>query len=141
MSLFNELKRRNVIRVATAYLVVGWLLIQILGIATDSFEAPAWVMNLAITFIVIGFFIALIISWVSELTPDGIKKEKDIESDDSITSHTGKKLDYITIVAAVAVAGMFVWQQMSPTDMDSRSVIENGNDLVVEKIPVILTQI
>jgi len=114
MSLFNELKRRNVFRVATAYLVVGWLLIQILGIATDSFEAPAWIMKLAITVIVIGFFISLIIAWVYELTPDGIKKEKDIESDDSIVQETSKKLNYITVVAALAVAGMFAWQQMNP---------------------------
>jgi TolB-like protein/tetratricopeptide (TPR) repeat protein len=114
MSLFNELKRRNVIRVATAYLVVGWLLIQILGIATDSFEAPAWVMKLAITMIVIGFFISLIISWVYELTPEGIKKEKDINPDDSITNATSKKLNYITIIAAFAVAGMFAWQQINP---------------------------
>jgi TolB-like protein/Tfp pilus assembly protein PilF len=120
MNLFNELKRRNVIRVATAYLVVGWLLIQILGIATDSFEAPAWVMKLAITLIVIGFFISLIISWVYELTPEGIKKEKDINSDDSITQETSNKLNYITIVAAFAVAGMIVWQQFGDNRLDSR---------------------
>jgi TolB-like protein len=135
MSLFKELKRRNVIRVATAYLIVGWLLVQVLGIATDSFEAPAWVMKLAITLIVIGFFISLIISWVYELTPDGIKKEKDINSDDSITQETSNKLNYITIVAAFAVAGMFAWQQFGYKD-----VVESKDSVIPAKAGIQLSK-
>jgi len=117
MSLFKELKRRNVIRVATAYLIVGWLLIQVLGLATDSFEAPSWIMKLAITIIVIGFFISLIISWAYELTPEGIKRDKDVNRDDTITHHTAKKLDIITIVALIAVGSLVLWQQFIKTEV------------------------
>ncbi len=119
MKFFNELKRRNVIRVATAYLVVGWLLIQVLGIATDSFQAPDWVMKLAITLVVIGFFIALIISWAYELTPDGIKKESEIDRSRSTTHHTAKKLDIITIFALLAVGSLILWQQFNPNEIVS----------------------
>ncbi len=117
MSFLKELKRRNVFRVAIAYLVVGWLLVQVLGIATDSFEAPAWVMKLFITLIVIGFIPTVLFSWAFELTPEGLKKESEIQTSNSQTAHTAKKLDYITILAAVAVAGMFTWQQMRPVSV------------------------
>ena len=127
VKLFNELKRRNVIRVATAYLIVGWLLVQVLGLATDSFEAPNWVMKLAITLIVIGFFISLVISWAYELTPEGIKRDKDVNRDDSITHHTAKKLDIITIVALIAVGSLVIWQQFSPTGNDVTTINEVQN--------------
>ncbi|MCF6318908.1 MAG: hypothetical protein L3J83_06480 [Proteobacteria bacterium] len=126
MSLFNELKRRNVIRIAAAYLIIGWLLAQISTTLEEALNLPDWFDTLVVTLMLIGFPIALIIAWIYELTPEGVKKEKDIESDDSITSHTGKKLDYVTIVAALAVAGMFAWQQISPADMEPRL---RGNDV------------
>ncbi len=138
MSLFKELKRRNVIRVAAAYLIIGWLLAQISTTLEDALNLPPWFDTLVVTLMLIGFPIALIIAWIYELTPDGIKKEKDIQSDGSITSHTGKKLDYITIVAAIAVAGMFAWQQMSPKELDSL-VRENGK-IITEKNPIIPVQ-
>lgn len=116
VKLFSELKRRNVIRVATAYLIVGWLLAQVLGIATDSFEAPGWVMKLAITIIVIGFFISLIISWAYELTPEGIKRDKDVNQGDFTSHHTAKKLDIITIVALIAVGSLVIWQHFIKTN-------------------------
>ena len=122
MNLLNELKRRNVIRVATAYLIVGWLLVQVLGIATDSFEAPAWIMKLAITIIAIGFFISLIISWAYELTPEGIKRDKDVNHNDTITHHTAKKLDIITIVALIAVGSLVLWQQFIKTEVKVNSI-------------------
>ncbi len=140
MSLFNELKRRNVIRVAAAYLIIGWLLAQVSTTLEAALNLPPWFDTLIVTVMLIGFPIALIIAWVYELTPDGIKKEKDIKGDDSIVLHTGKKLDYITIVAAIAVAGMFAWQQMSPTNMDSRDMIESGNDKKATENTSIITK-
>lgn len=116
MKLIKELKRRNVIRVATAYLIVAWLMIQVLGLATDSFEAPAWVMKLVITLVVIGFFISVIISWAYELTPEGIKRDKGVYHDDAISHHTAKKLDIITIVAVIAVGSLVIWQQLIKTE-------------------------
>ncbi len=139
MSLFNELKRRNVIRVAAAYLIIGWLLAQVSTTLEAALNLPPWFDTLVVTVMLIGFPIALLISWVYELTPEGIKKEKDIKAEDSITNATSKKLNYITIVAAFAVAGMFAWQQFGDKDMDSRlrgnEDVERGNDNSQSVIP------
>ena len=142
MGLLKELKRRNVIRVAAAYLIIGWLLAQVSTTLEAALNLPPWFDTLIVTVMLIGFPIALIISWVYELTPAGIKKEKDIKSDDSITHETSKKLNYITLVAAIAVAGMFAWQYFGDKGLDSRLpgnevelsgnngiVGENGEDL------------
>jgi len=136
MSLFKELKRRNVIRVAAAYLIIGWLLAQVSATLESALHMPEWFDTMVVTVMLIGFPIALIISWVYELTPDGIKKEKDIQPDESIVQETSKKLNYITVVAALAVAGMFAWQQMNPPQQDSRDIVDGENDTeVVDKIP------
>ena len=78
MSLFNELKRRNVFRVGLAYMVVGWLVAQVADLALESFGAPDWVMKTLLFLILIGFLIALFIAWAYELTPEGIKRAEDV---------------------------------------------------------------
>ncbi|MCF6319978.1 MAG: hypothetical protein L3J83_12020 [Proteobacteria bacterium] len=98
MSLFNELKRRNVIRVGVAYLIIDWLLAQVSTTLENALNLPVWFDTLIVTVMLIGFPLALIIVWVYELTPEGIKKEKDIKADDSLTNATAKKLDYINNV-------------------------------------------
>jgi TolB-like protein/Tfp pilus assembly protein PilF len=123
MNIFEELKRRNVIRVAAAYLIIGWLLAQVSTTLEAALNLPPWFDTLIVTIMLIGFPIALIISWVYELTPEGIKKEKDIKSDDTITHETSKKLNYITLVAAIAVAGMFIWQQFGDKGMVSKGEV------------------
>ena len=75
MNFFGELKRRNVFRVAVAYLVVAWVLAQVATVGADAFDAPKWVMKMLIIFLAIGFVPALFFSWVYELTPEGLKKE------------------------------------------------------------------
>lgn len=113
-SIFSELKRRNVFRVAAAYLVVGWLLAQVLGLAADSFEAPEWVMKMFITLLAIGFIPAVLFSWAYELTPEGIKKDSEVESNHLNSTQTSNKLNIVTLVAVIAAGGMFVYQQMTP---------------------------
>ena len=114
MSLFNELKRRNVFRVGLAYLVTAWVIAQVASLVLNSTKAPDWVMQVLLLVLGLGFIIALIISWAYELTPEGIKKEKDVVRDESITNITAKKLDYITLAAAFVVIGLFGYQQMNP---------------------------
>lgn len=109
-SFYFELKRRNVFRVGVAYSVVGWLLIQILELAAESFEAPAWVMKIIITIIVLGFLPTIFFSWAYEITPEGIKHERDVDRDASVTHLTAKKLDVITIGAVLCIAVVLVWQ-------------------------------
>ena len=104
MSLFNELKRRNVLRIATAYVVVAWLVIQVAETIFPLFgfdDAPA---RIVVIVLAVGFVPAMIFVWVFELTPEGLKKESEIDRNQSITQHTGKKLNrMILIVLALAL--------------------------------------
>ena len=108
MTLFwGELKRRNVVRVAIAYAVVSWLLLQVADVVLDNIEAPTWVFQAVLLLLVIGFPVAIIFAWAFELTPEGLKKEKDVDSGQSITHITGRKIDYLVIVALVLALGFF----------------------------------
>lgn len=102
--LFQELKRRNVFRVAIAYLAVAWLALQLADIVLDNVTAPQWVMQVLMLFIIIGFPVAMIFAWAFEMTPEGIKREHEVDRSASITGQTGKKLNFIVIgVLGVAV--------------------------------------
>ena len=109
-NFFAELKRRNVYKVAVAYAVVSWLLIQAASIFFPAFNAPQWAMQFVILILVIGFPIALVFSWAFEITPEGIVRESEVEANESITHHTGRKIVALTIVLAVIAAGMFIFQ-------------------------------
>ncbi len=111
---FAELKRRNVYKVAIAYAVVAWLLIQAASILFPTFEAPPWVMKVFVALIILGFPIALVFSWAFEITPEGIKREEDVSPNESISRHTGRKIVGITIVIAVIATGLFVFQLVRP---------------------------
>lgn len=103
MSLIVELKRRNVFRVAAAYLVVGWLLTEVLTTILPTLGAPDWTSRTVILIFAFGFIPAVVLSWVYELTPDGIKREHEVVRDESITGSTAKKLDYVTIAAVIGI--------------------------------------
>ena len=109
-NFFAELKRRNVYKVAVAYIVVSWLLIQAASIFLPTFNAPQWVMQIVILVLAVGFPIALVFSWAFEITPEGIVRESEIEAGKSITHHTGRKIVGLTIVVAVIATGLFVFQ-------------------------------
>jgi len=105
MLLFTELKRRNVIRVAIAYVAGAWLLTEVSGTLFPAFGIPDWGVRFVVIVLALGFLPALIISWAYELTPEGLKREKDVVRDTSITHLTAKRLDWITIgLIVVAVA-------------------------------------
>jgi len=109
-NFFAELKRRNVYKVAVAYAVVAWLVIQAASIFLPAFDAPPWVMKIFIIVIIFGFPIALALSWAFEITPEGIKLESEIEPKKSTTRRTGRKIVVVTIALAVVAAGLFVYQ-------------------------------
>src|SRR6266700_1699840 len=106
LNFFAELKRRNVYKVAVAYIVVAWLLIQAASILFPTFEAPAWVMKVFVTIIILGFPVALIFSWAFEITPEGIKRESEVEPDKSISHHTGKKIVGLTVALTIIAIGL-----------------------------------
>ncbi len=109
-NFFAELKRRNVYKVAVAYAVVAWLLIQAASILFPTFEAPAWVMKVFVTAVLLGFPIALILAWAFELTPEGIKRSEDVSLSDSIAPNTGRKLTALIIVIILLAAGLGAFQ-------------------------------
>ena len=111
-NFFAELKRRNVYKVAVAYAVVAWLLIQAASIFLPAFDAPPWVMKLFIIVIIFGFPVALVLSWAFEVTPEGIKLESEIQQSKSITRRTGRKIVAVTIALAVVATGLFVYQMV-----------------------------
>jgi adenylate cyclase len=116
MSFFNELKRRNVIRVAVAYMIVGWLIMQAGEVMGPALHLPEWVNSALAFFLILGFPLAMIFAWAFEMTADGIKKEKDVDRSQSITPGTGKKLNF-TIIALLALSlGYFVWESRFQTD-------------------------
>ena len=88
MSLFNELKRRNVFRVGIAYLIVAWLVMQVADVVINNIEAPVWIFQVIMLLLGIGLPVVLIFAWAFEMTPEGIKKEKDVDRSQSITPTT-----------------------------------------------------
>jgi hypothetical protein len=95
MSFIDELKRRNVVRVGVAYTVATWLLIQVADIVFPRIGLPDSAVTLVIALLAIGFIPALIFAWAFEMTPDGIKREKDVDHTKSITPNTGRNLNRV----------------------------------------------
>jgi TolB-like protein/Tfp pilus assembly protein PilF len=107
MSLYHELKRRNVFRVAIAYLALAWLVTEVAGTVFPAFGIPDWGVRFFVIAFALGFVPALIISWVYEITPEGLKREKDVVRDASISRLTAKRLDGFTI-GLIVVALAFI---------------------------------
>ena len=103
MSFFDELKRRNVFRVGIAYGVAAWVLLQIVDLVLDNVAAPEWVMHVFMLFVGVGFIVSVIIAWAYELTPEGIKRDHEVDRSESVAADTGHKLDRI-IIGFLAVA-------------------------------------
>ncbi len=110
---FAELKRRNVIKSALAYLVVAWLIVQVLSIILPTFEAPSYVFKTALIFLLIGFPLWISFSWIYEFTPAGIKKTVDIEPETSMMSKTGSRINRVIISALSLVVIILVIDRFS----------------------------
>ncbi len=137
-NFFAELKRRNVYKVAVAYAVIAWLLIQAASILFPTFEAPAWVMKVFVVVIVLGFPVALILAWAFELTPEGIKRAEDVTPEDSITRKTGRKLIGITVALALIAAGLFTFQFLRRSSAVSAPKLVNSAASAGEKSIAVL---
>ena len=109
MSLFDELKRRNVFRVTIAYVIVAWLVMQIADVVLNNITAPDWVFQVLMLFLAVGLPIAVISAWAFEMTPEGLKREHEVDRSQSITHQTGRKLDYLIIgVMAIAIVYLVI---------------------------------
>jgi TolB-like protein/Tfp pilus assembly protein PilF len=120
---FGELKRRNVYKVAVAYAVVAWLLVQVATQVFPFFEVPNWAIRLVVLILVIGFVVALVFSWAFELTPEGLKRTEDVDVSESVTRRTGRKLDFLIIAVLLLVIAVLVYQRLHPTVSPVRSNI------------------
>jgi TolB-like protein/Tfp pilus assembly protein PilF len=106
--LFTELKRRNVFRVGVAYLVAAWLVLQVLDLVLENIDAPSWIMQMTMVIMALGFPIVLGFAWAFELTPEGVKLERDVDRTESITPQTGRRLDRLIIVVLVIAVGLLL---------------------------------
>src|SRR5213593_2977770 len=114
-TFFGELKRRNVYKVAIAYAVVAWLLLQAASILFPTFEAPPWTMKVFVAAIALGFPIAVVLAWAFELTPEGIKRAEDVDLSKSVRRKTGRKLDFFIIAVLLLVIAILVFQRLHPS--------------------------
>jgi TolB-like protein len=105
MSLWGELKRRNVVRVGAAYLVMAWLLIEVSDTIFPRLGLPDWTVTLVIALAILAFPLALFLSWAFELTPEGVKRTEDVDVAASVTAQTGRRLDRLIVVALLFVIG------------------------------------
>jgi TolB-like protein len=135
LSFFDELKRRNVVRVAIAYIVMGWLLTEIATTLLPTFGAPEWVAQVVILVFALGFIPTVVFAWVFELTPDGIRRESEIDRSESIASETGRRLDYITIAAVVLGIGFLAWTRMTPDVDQTGSSTGEAESSVAQPLP------
>ena len=108
ISLLAELRRRNVLRVAATYAVVAWIIIEAGSVLLPTFGASEAAFKIYVIVVAIGFLVSLVLAWVYEVTPDGVKLEKNVDHSKSITAKTGRRLDYAFIGLLVIALGISV---------------------------------
>lgn len=117
MSYFQELKRRNVFRAVIAYVVLGWILLQVSTNLEEALNLPAWFDGLVAALLAIGLPIVAVFSWVYELTPEGLLKTEDVPEEQSITPRTGRRLDVFTAIGIVVLIGLVLMDRITgPAD-------------------------
>ena len=113
-SFFEELKRRNVVKVAVLYMIASWLLLQVTDVLSSLLPVPEWAGSFVVMLLILGFFPAVIFSWVYEMTPEGLKKEKDIDRSQSITPETGHKINVLIVLLLLLAIGGLVVDRLVP---------------------------
>jgi hypothetical protein len=112
-NFFQELRRRNVVRVAGVYAVIGWILAQVANTPEETMNLPEWFDGLIVALLIIGLPIALIFAWAFELTPEGVKRTEAVTEGESITAETGRKLDYSIVVGLLTASSTWSWLSRS----------------------------
>src|SRR6516165_1387423 len=120
-SLFAELKRRNVFKAGVAYLALGWVVTQVSSTVTPLLHLPDWFGSVVLWIGVLGFPFVIAFAWIYEITPDGLKRESDVDRSASITHVTGRRMDYLIIGLLVLAIGLFAFTQFGPRRSESAS--------------------
>ena len=129
-SLFQELKRRNVFRVGAAYLVVAWLIVQVIETISRPLSLPDWTEAFFIVLLLAGFPVILIFAWAFELTPEGLKKTSEVKAEESVTATTGKKLNFAIIAVLVMSLGYFVWERQALVEQVEMNALQETGEIV-----------
>jgi len=114
MSFFEELKRRNVFRMTVLYLVAAWLLLQVTDVLSSLLTLPGWAGSFVVMLLLLGFPIMLMVSWVYEMTPEGLRRDKDIDHSESVSSETGRKINTLTVVLLVLAIAVVALDRLLP---------------------------
>jgi TolB-like protein/Tfp pilus assembly protein PilF len=138
MSLFAELKRRNVFRVTIAYVIGAWLVLQVVDVVLNNITAPGWIFQVMLLLLALGLPFVVVFSWVYELTPDGLKKESEISHADSVVASTAKKLDTVVIILLVVTIGVFLADRLLPErDKDDEAARVVQTESRTEEVPIV----
>jgi TolB-like protein/Tfp pilus assembly protein PilF len=138
--LFEELKRRNVFKVGTAYVVLAWLLAQITDVFLEPFGAPDWVVKSILLVLLAGFPLALFFAWAFEMTPEGIKKEKDVDRTQSITQETGQNLNLAIIFILILALGYFAFDKFMLAPERDAALVRAAESTQAEKAETVTTE-
>ena len=131
MSFVQELKRRNVVRVGVLYVVAAWLILQAAELLFDAMSVPSEWLRFIIAILVLGLPLVLVFSWVFELTPEGVKLEKDIDRDSSITPQTGQRMNAVIIVLLIVAVATVALDRLMP-EQAAESVAAAVEEAIVE---------
>ncbi len=122
MSFFEELNRRNVFRVAIAYVVASWIILQAGALLLEIFDAPDSIMRVIVVLLVLGFIVSISFTWAFEVTPEGIKRESEVDREHSAAQQTAKRLDMLTIALVVVAVGALLIDRYMQNDLDTAVV-------------------
>ncbi|MEM1438074.1 MAG: hypothetical protein AAF545_04760 [Pseudomonadota bacterium] len=135
MSFLAELKRRNVFRMAALYAVASWLVLQVADVLVGVLGVPDWTMRFVLMLLLLGLPFALIFSWVYELTPEGLKRERDVVREDSVTADTARKLNVVLISLLAAVLVVFAVDRFLPESDQQQAAVDVRADASVAVLP------
>jgi TolB-like protein/Tfp pilus assembly protein PilF len=128
VTLFQELKRRNVVRVGIAYAVAAWVLLQVFDVIGEILDLPAWGGKLILAMLAAGFVIALVVAWAYELTPEGVKRESEVDRSQSVTSRTGRKIDRAIIGLLVIAVAVLLWDKFLSVQPEPEAPVAESAD-------------
>jgi TolB-like protein/Tfp pilus assembly protein PilF len=134
LSIFNELKRRNVFKVTIAYVIVSWLIAQVLQLVFESFGTPDWVMKTVLVLLASGLPIAVFFAWAFEMTPEGLKREHEVDRSQSITPQTGKKLNSLIITVLVLALAYFAYDKFVVSAGRETAAIDSAVDEATTRV-------
>ena len=143
MALVGELRRRNIFKVSLAYMIVSWITVQVADVILPTFQAPDWVMQVLVLFLILAFPVAVLLAWAFELTPQGLKPTSDVDQTQSITVETGQKLNHVVIAllgiaVVVLIIDNYIFPDTTVTDPDAAyrraiAVIPFSNGSIAEE--------